>query len=205
MRVEGVIKSWNDDRGFGFIEPLHGGQEIFVHIKAFARAAGRPQVNQIVSFEIELDPKGKKRARNVEPIRSARAHPRLNPNSPAQWGTATLFAIPAFLALYIVVGVTWKPPNWVAGIYLALSVLTFGAYWLDKSSSARGGWRTPERTLHALALAGGWPGALIAQQFLRHKSTKTEFRSAFWGTVVANVAAFVLLSSPAGRAVLAGH
>ena len=63
----------------------------------------------------------------------------------------------------------------------------------------RGAWRTPESTLHFLALAGGWPGALLAQQFLRHKSTKVEFRSVFWGTVIMNVAAFLALCSPIGQ------
>ena len=38
MRFDGKLKSWNDDRGFGFIEPLQGGQEIFVHIKSFRPA-----------------------------------------------------------------------------------------------------------------------------------------------------------------------
>ena len=36
MRLDGTIKSWNDERGFGFIEPTQGGPEIFVHIKAFS-------------------------------------------------------------------------------------------------------------------------------------------------------------------------
>ena len=36
MQFTGTLKSWNDDRGFGFIEATHGGQEIFGHIKAFA-------------------------------------------------------------------------------------------------------------------------------------------------------------------------
>ena len=43
MRFEGVLSQWNDERGFGFIEPTQGGQEIFVHIKAFRQLAGRPQ------------------------------------------------------------------------------------------------------------------------------------------------------------------
>jgi uncharacterized membrane protein YsdA (DUF1294 family) len=55
-----------------------------------------------------------------------------------------------------------------------------------------------ESTLHTLSLVGGWPGALVAQQVLRHKSNKATFRTAFWGTVVANVAGFVFIHSPWG-------
>ena len=72
MRFEGTLKIWNDERGFGFLEPLQGGDDIFVHATAFRGRAGRPQVGQVVSFEIELGPQGKKRAKNVEPIRRTR-------------------------------------------------------------------------------------------------------------------------------------
>jgi hypothetical protein len=44
MRFDGKLKSWNDELGFGFIEPLRGGQEIFVHIKSFPPGAGRPTI-----------------------------------------------------------------------------------------------------------------------------------------------------------------
>jgi len=198
MRFEGTLQSWNDDRGFGFITPTLGGQEIFVHVTAFATRSGRPQPGQRVSFEVELNPQGKKRARKVEPIRVARVRPQ-TPSS-VQWGTATLFAIPVFLVLYLAAGVFWKAPAWIALVYLALSVFTFLAYWHDKTAATHGERRTPESTLHMLALAGGWPGALLAQQFLRHKSAKAEFRSVFWATAVLNVAAFLFACSPSGRA-----
>ena len=103
-----------------------------------------------------------------------------------------------------VVSVLWKPPVWFAAVYVAASLVTFLAYAHDKTSAVRGDWRISERTLHTLALAGGWPGALLAQQFLRHKSIKGEFRSTFWGTVAVNVVAFLLLCSPVGRALWAG-
>ncbi|WP_245213803.1 DUF1294 domain-containing protein [Rhodoferax sp. AJA081-3] len=96
----------------------------------------------------------------------------------------------------------WKPPLLIAGIYTAASAITFMAYALDKSAARQGNWRTPESTLHMLALACGWPGALLAQQFLRHKSAKAEFRATFWATVVLNVAGFLWVCSPAGRATL---
>jgi uncharacterized membrane protein YsdA (DUF1294 family)/cold shock CspA family protein len=205
MRIDGVIKSWNDERGFGFIEPTQGGQEIFVHVKAFRIRAERPRIGQLVSFEVELGTAGKKRAKNVELIQGVRSRRGVQRDSPAQWGTATLFAIPAFLVLFAIVGVLWRPPLLVAGIYAGVSVITFIAYALDKSAAARGAWRTPERALHGLSLAGGWPGALLAQQFLRHKTTKAEFRAVFWGTVAVNVIAFVALCSPVGRSLWAAQ
>jgi uncharacterized membrane protein YsdA (DUF1294 family) len=82
---------------------------------------------------------------------------------------------------------------------MAASLLAFLAYALDKSAARRGAWRTSEGTLHMLAVVGGWPGALLAQQLLRHKSTKAEFRAVFWFTVVLNVTGFVVLCSPIGR------
>jgi uncharacterized membrane protein YsdA (DUF1294 family)/cold shock CspA family protein len=200
MRFEGIVKTWNDERGFGFIEPTQGGQEVFVHIKALAQRGRRLAVKQRVTFEVELGPGGKKRARSVELVQVARAQPASRLASTAQWGTATLFAIPAFLALYVLVGLLWRPPLVLAAVYAGTSALTFFAYALDKSAAQRNAWRTPESTLHGLALVGGWPGALLAQQLLRHKSAKAEFRSAFWVTVVLNVAAFVALCSPLGRA-----
>lgn len=199
MRFEGVIRSWDDERGFGFIEPTLGGQEIFVHMKAFPRDAARPTIGQRVSFEVELGPQGKKRARKAEAIRPARVRVNARQSSPAQWGTATLFAIPAFLVVYVATDILWQHPPWITLVYLILSAVTYVVYALDKSSAKHGGWRTRESTLHTLSIVGGWPGALLAQQFLRHKSTKAEFRSVFWITVVLNVAAFIILCSPIGR------
>ena len=203
LRFDGVIKSWNDERGFGFIEPTQGGQEIFVHIKGFSRGAARPQVGQRVSFEIEPGPQGKKRARNVAASRPARAGAgrkgRAQGRPPARRGTATLLAIPAFLVVYLVTALLWAPPPSFALVYFVASTAAFMAYALDKSSAERGAWRISENTLHTLSAIGGWPGALLAQQFLRHKSSKAEFRSAFWGTVLANVGGFVILCSPLGR------
>jgi uncharacterized membrane protein YsdA (DUF1294 family)/cold shock CspA family protein len=206
MRFEGTLKTWNDERGFGFLEPVQGGEDIFVHVKSFGGRTGRPQVGQVVSFEVEVGPRGKKRATNVEPVRRTHASMKSVPReSPAQWGTATLFAIPLFMVVYLVVSVLWKPSVVIAAIYVGMSLATFVAYAIDKSAARRTVWRTPESTLHFLALAGGWPGALLAQQFLRHKSTKTEFRSVFWGTVILNAAVFVALCSPIGRALWANR
>lgn len=197
MRFDGKIKSWNDERGFGFIEPTQGGQEIFVHIKAFRGLDERPRTHQRVSFQVEVGPQGKKRAINAELIRAAPAsRPSTRHSSPASWGTATLFVIPAFGIVVLLGYALGQPPLWLLGVYLGASLLTFLVYALDKSAAQSGAWRISEQTLHLLALAGGWPGALLAQKMLRHKSAKQEFRSVFWGTVGLNVMAFIFLASP---------
>lgn len=199
MRFEGVIKSWNDERGFGFIEARQGGQEIFVHIKAFSGLRGRPQPAQRVTFEVELGSQGKKRALKVEmaPVPRKVATPNQQnhstPSGVVNW--LMLLALPMVLGLGYVLG---EPPRWALWLYPVASVLTFMVYALDKSAAKRGAWRTRESTLHLLALTGGWPGALVAQQVLRHKSSKAEFRVIFWATVLLNLAAFSFLVSPYG-------
>ena len=82
-------------------------------------------------------------------------------------------------------------------VYIAGSVITFLAYARDKSAARNNRWRTPESTLHLLSLIGGWPGALVAQRVLRHKSSKQPFRTVFWGTVLLNGAALIwVLTNP---------
>ncbi len=70
--------------------------------------------------------------------------------------------------------------------YATVSAVTFIAYGADKGAARRSGRRVPESTLHVLALLGGWPGALVAQQVFRHKTRKQPFRVVFWLAVVAN-------------------
>ena len=72
--------------------------------------------------------------------------------------------------------------------YLTLSLASILIYAKDKRAARTGRRRTPERTLHLLALAGGWPGAMLAQQWLRHKTLKRSFRITFWIIVVVNLA-----------------
>ena len=104
------------------------------------------------------------------------------------------------LGLGVVAGF-WPWP--VAVYYVAISGVTYLVYWWDKRRATQGGWRVAENTLHLLSASGGWPGALLAQQWLRHKSSKTSFQLQFWLMVLINVAAVLWLCSPYGRHVLA--
>jgi uncharacterized membrane protein YsdA (DUF1294 family)/cold shock CspA family protein len=198
MRFDGVIRTWDDERGFGFIEPLRGGDEIYVHITAFPRGQVRPRVKQRVSFEVDLSHDGRKRAKEVRIVEALRPARTAAPGRVSRPSAASLLAILLFAALLVASTLTWRVPPAVAIGYATLSLLSVGAYALDKASARRRRLRIPENLLHLLGLAGGWPGSLVAQQLLRHKSAKRSFIVVLWITVVLNVAGFVYLSSPLG-------
>ena len=79
MRFTGTLKTWNDDRGFGFIEPTQGGQDLFVHIKEFPSGTGRPSPGQTLTFELEAGAQGRKRAIRVQypPMAKTGRRPRM--------------------------------------------------------------------------------------------------------------------------------
>ena len=82
--------------------------------------------------------------------------------------------------------------KYIALAYLAvvvtLSLVTFVAYRFDKRRAQKGGRRVPEKTLHLMALLGGWPGALAGQRVFRHKTQKLSFRTVFWLCVTLHLA-----------------
>jgi uncharacterized membrane protein YsdA (DUF1294 family)/cold shock CspA family protein len=192
MRFAGQVKSWNAERGFGFIEPTAGGQEVFLHISAVPTQLRPPKIGQHFTFEVNQDRDGKKRASNVGMATTPLRRHQRKPDYPAPWSAASALAIPGFVAIYVAIAFTRGVSIWFATAYAALSIACLLAYAFDKSAAIAGRWRSTEQSLLLLGLVGGWPGGLVAQQLLRHKSSKASFRRAFWVTVVLNVAAFVL-------------
>jgi uncharacterized membrane protein YsdA (DUF1294 family)/cold shock CspA family protein len=181
MRYQGKITNWKDDQGFGFVIPNGGGEKAFVHIKAFSARSRRPIEGDLITYELATDEKRRFQAENIR-FAGERA------TSTASHGKrpfATIFVILfcSFLALAVLVG---KLPFAILGMYFAASILTFLAYAIDKSAAQNNRWRTQESTLHLFGMAGGWPGALLAQKTLRHKSKKKEFQIVFWATVIIN-------------------
>ena len=75
----------------------------------------------------------------------------------------------------------------IAAVYLVVSLLTFVAYGIDKHQAIIGRRRIPERTLHLLELAGGWPGAALGQACFHHKWRKFSYMAVFFGIVVIHV------------------
>ncbi|MDZ4754669.1 MAG: DUF1294 domain-containing protein [Phycisphaerae bacterium] len=71
-------------------------------------------------------------------------------------------------------------PSAVPIAYLAMSLATLATYAWDKRRASRNGARVAEATLHLLEMLGGWPGALVAQHWLRHKVAKRSYQIRFW-------------------------
>lgn len=191
MRETGVVKAWNPERGFGFVQ-RDGAPDLFLHIKAFPRGAADPAIGDEVTFEVETQPDGKARAAQARPASEPYVPP-VRPTSPIIGALAIL----AFAAIYSLVEIYWGPvPLWVLFLYLAVSAITFGAYAIDKSAARLRQRRVAETSLILLGMLGGWPGAILAQQLLRHKTAKPTFRAVFWASVLINVFVFVALNAP---------
>jgi uncharacterized membrane protein YsdA (DUF1294 family)/cold shock CspA family protein len=193
VRSKGKITRWYDDKGYGFIKPADGGKQVFVHIRAFANRNRRPAINQLVTYALSSDKQGRACA-----TRATLAGDRFPVSRIISNDSLLVIAAVFFLGIVGVAVLAGKVPPWVPGLYMVASLLTFIMYAMDKSAARKGHWRTQESTLHVMSLAGGWPGALVAQQKLRHKSRKKSFRSVFWATVVLNCGVFIWLLTPTG-------
>jgi uncharacterized membrane protein YsdA (DUF1294 family)/cold shock CspA family protein len=199
MRTKGKIASWNDDKGYGFITPLAGGKRVFIHVSAFSNQSRRPEVHEVVTYSLSKDKQGRSCAANA-----VLAGDKLIEKKPRNASKATLLLALLFLAAIGFSAAAGNVSVILLMAYLALSLFTFVAYAWDKSSAQMGAWRTSEGTLLILGLAGGWPGALIAQETLRHKSKKASFRAVFWVTVLMNCAALAWLHTDSGRQAVQG-
>lgn len=183
MNQKGLLSTWNDAKGFGFITPEPGGERVFAHISAYA-GNGRPAANRRVIYSQAKDKQGRPRAARFQYAGAA--------------GLGASVAPGVWLALLIAAGVigglgalfAWSlVPAALPAAYLAVSLLTFVMYAMDKGAAENGKRRVPEQRLHFFELLCGWPGALVGQQFFRHKTRKVSFQVGFWLNVVLNLAA----------------
>ena len=76
--------------------------------------------------------------------------------------------------------------------YPVFSLAAVLIYARDKLSALRGHWRVPESTLHLIEAAGGWPGAYVAQQTMRHKTIKPSYQVVYWLIVAGHVGFWAL-------------
>jgi uncharacterized membrane protein YsdA (DUF1294 family)/cold shock CspA family protein len=201
LELRGVLKTWDDDKGYGFISPEEGYGEVFLHISA-VRGDRRPAVGDQMLFISSIDRKGRQRAEHArmaassafdersfrrkqkntpdpEPIRPAR--------TPRRSGGIQHLALKlAVFAAVLVLPLLGMGMMASAGhvLPLALYVLSsIAAYFLfldDKRRAFKKKRRTPEAALHLVELLGGWPGSFIAQQRFRHKTRKLSYQGMCW-------------------------
>lgn len=196
MEQRGVLRSWDDEKGFGFIRSEQG--DYFVHISN-VRGERRPLQGESVYFVAGTDDQGRLRAQHMRSSELSLDRPaiRRKPNAPAQPSPANrpsrrhtpanlkrtfslVVATSAIPAIGAWQAFTDNALLWPLLLYIGMSVLSIFQYWHDKQSAQNGTWRTPEKQLHAVELLGGWPGALLAQQLLRHKTQKGSYQGVFW-------------------------
>ena len=143
-------------------------------------------LNDAVVYSESTDNRGRLQAVKVD----LAGHHNTKPKRQRSGTTSILGAISFLMIVGVTVFVGAMSPL-ILGFYVIASIATFLWYAKDKSAAQKGRWRTPESTLHIMSLIGGWPGALIAQQNLQHKSKKTSFRIVFWATVLINCGVFI--------------
>ena len=189
----GTISNWNDEKGFGFIIPKSGGKAIFAHINDYSRKHKPPIKGLDVNYFISTDLKGRTCAVEVRPINGHK-----NNSRELKQKALSVVLFISFASILFYLFNSNLIPLAILGIYAVVSIITFTMYAKDKNAAEWGTWRTQESTLHMLALVGGWPGASIAQSFLRHKSKKLSFRVTYWVTVIVNCGVLLWLITPEG-------
>ncbi len=222
MEQTGHITRWDGTRGFGFIRSQAAPADVFFHARDFQgvpavgmavrfeliHVGGKGPRAMAVSAShapsqasnaasrarapLATQPQTRPRAASPDKRPMPRQRQPAVPTAPA--GQALAIGLMGLWLGLLGWGVfSHRLPLWLLGTAVALNVATFVAYAMDKSAARSGSWRISENQLHLLALLGGWPAAWWAQQWLRHKSHKTEFRTVYWATVLLHCAALALL------------
>ncbi len=194
---KGQLTTWKDNRGFGFIQPSSGRQEVFLHITAFKNLDRRPQVGDFICYQLTVDKDGKVRACNasIEEITSQpqsssytapmklSSKPRVRSSS-LVLETLVLSIVPGLGSIHFALTTSNQIP---LILYSVMSLITFAVYAEDKSRAKQGGWRVSEKTLHLCEFMGGWLGAFVAQRKLHHKSSKVSYQVVFRVIVIFHI------------------
>ncbi|MEA3586888.1 cold shock and DUF1294 domain-containing protein [Pseudidiomarina sp. 1APP75-27a] len=180
MRKKGTLIKWKAEQGYGFIRPATGSKEIFVHINSFVKRNRIPQIGCVLEYTEQRQRDGKIRAVDVRYCNASN----FTFNYSLTFAIVIALIYLAAIFYYAFIGRIWYGYPFIAA---AMSVVTYMAYARDKYAAEASYRRTAESTLQLLALIGGWPGALIAQQQFRHKTRKLSFRVVFWLVVLANL------------------
>lgn len=173
-RHEGRLVSWDDARGFGFIEAADFAQPVFVHAKFLRDRHRRPVAGDRLTFALGVGRDGGPAANDVE-LAGAAPPP---PKAPPPRSMLDVSRLLAAVAILVGAGLTFaigRAPIWFPGLYF---VMTFGsglAYWLDKVFAREQRTRVRESMLHFADAFFGIAGGLFVQHVFRHKTRKRGF------------------------------
>ncbi|WP_375497549.1 DUF1294 domain-containing protein [uncultured Nostoc sp.] len=194
---KGQLTTWKDDKGFGFIRSSDGNQDVFLHITALKQTNHRPQVGDVICYQLTVDKNGRVHACNAfiegivsKPILrislSAIEKATFKPTAKSSliFEVLLLSLLPALGAIHFAL-TTFNPIPLI--LYPVMSFITFAQYADDKYRAKQGRWRISEKRLHLCEFMGGWLGAFIAQRTLRHKSSKVSYQVVFWVIVAIHI------------------
>ena len=196
MRLKGKVISWNDEKAFGFIKPNTEVNDVFIHKNALFNSQRTPVIGDIITFSLSKDKQGRACASEAtftgEKRNDFSRQKAINHKASKETG---MFSLMLAVLFFIAIGLgTYVNELSLHAFYglIGINIVTFFYYAFDKFKAQTGRFRTPESTLHLLALLGGWAGAAFAQQLFRHKSKKLTFRRAYWLTVIINIVGIVV-------------
>lgn len=182
VRKKGILTTWNNDKGYGFITPIGETKEIFIHISEYQ---GHPLLNDQLSFTLSKDKSGRDCAINAIKFHKAKLTPTKKDTNTV--GILSIFSITIFYLILFYFTKESSIQIYIIPYYIMISIFTFFIYSKDKDYAEAGSWRISEKTLHLLSILGGWSGALIAQDKLQHKSSKFSFKIVFFLTILLNL------------------
>lgn len=201
MRDQGRLVEWFDDKGYGFIQPNDCSKDrVFLHIKDFARQGPRPIVGCALEYTVLFDGDKRFRAQQVTYLKASQTQKTVVQPKKLKPQPQKLKPMQIACIAYILFLVVLSFAGLLNGMLLLfISMINAATYWFyaqDKQAAEIGARRVSEKTLHLLALLGGWPTAWLAQEKLRHKTQKQPFRRLYFCTIALNLILILWLISP---------
>ncbi|MEW4566710.1 cold shock and DUF1294 domain-containing protein [Tautonia sp. JC769] len=158
---QGVVVSFDRDRGFGFIRTADVDEDVFVHVSAII-GSRRLRAGQHVRFRVEPGDRGPRAVRVIPGSLG------LLPLLTSAWGVLGLLVAGT-------IGLAMAGVPWPVGWLVLVNGATLVVWAWDKHRAVRHGRRVPEIFLLGLAAIGGTVGAWIGVGWLRHKRRKSSF------------------------------
>lgn len=131
MRYQGKITKWNDEKGFGFVLQNGTHKEVFLHISSLHNRGKRPQVSQLVSFELNSDSSGRQQAVNVSFVATRNQSSDFADTKYNPWFASYIFV---FYALVTERTYQGNLPLEYFFVFIGANLLAFLFYYIDKTA-----------------------------------------------------------------------